>query len=122
LTIGHDAWIGDMVVITTGCRRIGIGAAIGAGSVVTHDIPDFGVAYGAPARVVRRRFDDATCEALRRSRWWELSPSELRQWRHIAPLAATDPAVARALDDIADYVGARPGAPRPAPAAVALAA
>ena len=104
LTIDADAWIGDMVVITTRCRRIGIGAVIGAGSIVTHDVPDFAIAYGAPARIVRRRFDDATCDALRHSRWWELSPAELRDWRHVAEIAATDPAVGQALQQIAARV------------------
>lgn len=107
LTIDHDAWIGDMVVITTRCRRIGIGAVIGAGSVVTHDVPDFGIAYGAPAKLIRMRFDSATCEALRRSQWWELSPQELRRWRHIAPLTVTDPAVHQALEEISAYVAQR---------------
>jgi acetyltransferase-like isoleucine patch superfamily enzyme len=105
LAIHADAWIGDMVVITTGCQRIGVGAVIGAGSVVTHDVPDFAIAYGAPARIVRRRFDDATCEALLRSRWWELSPAELREWRDVADLAAASSAVGDALEKIAVRVG-----------------
>jgi acetyltransferase-like isoleucine patch superfamily enzyme len=107
LVIGADAWIGDMVVITTGCRRIGVGAVIGAGSVVTRDVPDFAIAYGAPARIVRQRFDDATCEALLRSHWWALSPRELRDWRHVADLTATDAAVGQALAQIASRVGGR---------------
>ncbi len=50
--IENDAWIGANVVILKGVR-IGKGAVIGAGSVVTHDVPDYAVAHGNPA-VIRR--------------------------------------------------------------------
>jgi acetyltransferase-like isoleucine patch superfamily enzyme len=52
--IGDDVWIGAGVTVMDGVT-IGNGAIIGAGSVVTHDIPDFAIAVGAPARVVRTR-------------------------------------------------------------------
>jgi acetyltransferase-like isoleucine patch superfamily enzyme len=48
----HDgAWLGYGVIVLSGVR-IGKGAVIGAGSVVTHDVPDNSIAVGAPARVV----------------------------------------------------------------------
>jgi acetyltransferase-like isoleucine patch superfamily enzyme len=50
--VGHDAWIGDYVVITPRCRRIGIGAVVGAGAVVTRDVPDYAIVAGVPAKVV----------------------------------------------------------------------
>lgn len=50
--IGEGAWLGQNVVVGPGVR-IGRGAVIGAGSVVLSDVPDFCVAVGAPARVVR---------------------------------------------------------------------
>jgi virginiamycin A acetyltransferase len=81
LEIGADAWIGAQVVITSGCRRIGIGAAVGAGSVVTHDVPDFAIAYGSPARAVRYRFPEPVRERILASRWWERSAGELREAR-----------------------------------------
>jgi lipopolysaccharide O-acetyltransferase len=50
--IGDGAWLGENVVVCPGVR-IGRGAVVGANSVVLHDVPDFSVAVGAPARVVR---------------------------------------------------------------------
>jgi acetyltransferase-like isoleucine patch superfamily enzyme len=71
LEIGHDAWIGAGVVILRGCSKIGVGAVVGAGSIVTKDIPDFTVAVGNPARVIRMRFSPETCRLILASRWWE---------------------------------------------------
>lgn len=64
--IGDDVWIGANALIIGGVR-IGHGAIIGAGSVVTKNIPDFGIAVGNPARVLRLRFanDNARAEHLR---------------------------------------------------------
>jgi acetyltransferase-like isoleucine patch superfamily enzyme len=50
--IRRGAWIGQNVVVCPGVT-IGRGAVVGANSVVTRDIPDFAVAVGAPARVVK---------------------------------------------------------------------
>ncbi len=52
--IGEDSDIGVNAVILPGVR-IGKGVQIGAGAVVTSDIPDFTVAAGVPARVIRDR-------------------------------------------------------------------
>lgn len=73
LEIGHDAWIGARAMIMPGCSRIGIGAVVGAGAIVTKDVPDFAIAVGNPAKVIRRRFSDSICEDILRSRWWENS-------------------------------------------------
>jgi acetyltransferase-like isoleucine patch superfamily enzyme len=77
LEIGADAWIGHQAIVLPGCRRIGIGAVVGAGAVVTRDVPDFAVVTGNPATVRRLRFADDVCDAVLRSRWWERSPDEL---------------------------------------------
>ena len=78
LVVEHDAWIGDSALILPGCRRIGLGAVVGGGSVVTRDVPDFAVVGGNPARVIRSRFDEQTQDRIRASRWWERSLEELR--------------------------------------------
>lgn len=54
VVIGNDVWIGDRVVILPGVH-IGNGCVIGAGAVVTKDIPDNAIAAGVPARVIRFR-------------------------------------------------------------------
>jgi len=59
-----------------GCSRLGLGAVVGAGAVVTKDVPDFAVVAGNLARLIRLRFDEETCEIMRASRWWERPASE----------------------------------------------
>lgn len=54
VTIGHNVWIAASVIILPGVS-IGDGAVIGAGSVVTKDIPQNSVAVGNPARIVSQR-------------------------------------------------------------------
>ncbi len=54
--IGNDVWIGMYCIIQPGVR-IGNGAIIGAGSVVTKDVPDYAIVAGNPARVIRSRKD-----------------------------------------------------------------
>jgi len=54
IEIGDDVWIGANCVILPGIK-IGRGAVIGAGSIVTKDVPAFSICVGNPARVLRRR-------------------------------------------------------------------
>lgn len=68
--IGSDVWIGVGAIIRAGVR-VGDGAVIGAGSVVTKDVPPYSIFAGAPAKEIRKRFDEETIEALLAIRWWE---------------------------------------------------
>lgn len=54
VVIGDDVWLGRRVIIMPGVH-IGDGCVIGAGAVVTKDIPPYSVAGGVPARVIRSR-------------------------------------------------------------------
>lgn len=55
VTIGRDSWIGDRSVVLV---DVGRHCVIGAGSVVTRPIPDYAIALGNPARVIRYRNQD----------------------------------------------------------------
>jgi acetyltransferase-like isoleucine patch superfamily enzyme len=77
LEIGDDAWIGDRAIITPGCSRIGIGAIVGAGAVVTKNVPNFAIVAGNPAKLIRYRFDDRTMAIILESRWWEKEIQDL---------------------------------------------
>ena len=54
IEIEDEAWLGYGVIVLDGVH-IGKGAIIGAGSVVTHDIPENSVATGIPARIIKTR-------------------------------------------------------------------
>lgn len=71
VSIGNDVWIGEGVFINDGIK-IGNGAIIGAHSVVTHDVPAYAIAVGAPAKVIRYRFTPDEIEYLQNTEWWNL--------------------------------------------------
>ena len=92
--IGNDVWIGREAVVMPGVR-IGDGAIVGSHAVVAKDVPPYGVAVGNPARIAKRRFDDATIEALLEIAWWDWDPQMIA--RHVPAIAGADlPALRRA--------------------------
>ncbi len=57
IVIGNDVWIGARVIILPGVN-VGDGAVIGAGSVVTKDVPPCAIVAGNPAKLIRMRDDE----------------------------------------------------------------
>ena len=74
--IGNDVWMGHNVNVLPGIS-VGDGAIIGAGSVVTKDVPPYAIVAGVPAKVIRFRFDEAVIERLLKVRWWEFDLQSL---------------------------------------------
>lgn len=76
--VGDDVWFGYQSLVMPGVT-IGSGAVIGTRAVVTRDVPAYAVVAGNPARVVRRRFDDATVERLLALAWWDWPPEQVME-------------------------------------------
>lgn len=77
ITIEDDVWVSHNATISPGCKHIGRGAVIGAGAVVTKDVPAYAIVVGAPGKVLRYRFDPEMQAAIEASRWWEMDKAEL---------------------------------------------
>ena len=79
--IGNDVWIGEGCLIKGGVK-IGDGAIIGMGSVVTHDVPPYEVWAGNPARFIKKRFDDDIIAKLQELKWWDWDEATLKKHSH----------------------------------------
>lgn len=79
--IGNDVWIGRSSIVLSGVT-ISDGAVVGAGSVVTKDVPSFAIVAGNPAKFIRNRFDDETICQLNKINWWSFSDSKLHSLAH----------------------------------------
>lgn len=78
LIVGNDVWIGACVNILEGLR-VGDGAIIGAGSVVTRDVPPYAVVVGSPARIIKYRFDESDVKFLMHFKWWDKDREWIRE-------------------------------------------
>jgi len=76
--------IGNDVLITSNVQilrdvKIGNGAIIGAGAVVTKDVEPYSIVAGVPAKKIKMRFDDNIIEALEEIQWWHWPIEVIRQ-------------------------------------------
>jgi virginiamycin A acetyltransferase len=76
--IGNDVWIGVGAIVLRGVT-IGDGVVIGANSVVTKDIPDYAIAVGSPAKVIKYRFSQKKIKKIKDSKWWDYEIEEARK-------------------------------------------
>jgi hypothetical protein len=68
--IGSDVWVTDRTFVRSGVR-IGDGAVIASGAVVTKDVPAYAIVGGNPARVIRYRHTPEQIKSLLHIKWWE---------------------------------------------------
>jgi acetyltransferase-like isoleucine patch superfamily enzyme len=74
--IGNDVWIGARAMVMDGVR-IGHGAVIAAGAVVTKDVEPYMIVGGVPAKVIGTRFDEGKADRLIKAGWWNWPVEEI---------------------------------------------
>src|SRR6266481_1733483 len=75
VVIGNDVWIGHAVIVIPGVK-VGDGAVLAAGAVVTRDVAPYMIVGGVPARQIRERFSREIAAQLSRIAWWNW-PAEI---------------------------------------------
>lgn len=75
-TVGNDVWIGAGAILMDGIS-VNDGAIIGAGAVVTRDVPPYAIVGGIPAREIAFRAAPEEVAVLRRLAWWDWPPDRL---------------------------------------------
>lgn len=75
--IGSDVWIGFRAMVLSGIT-IGDGAIIGAGAVITRNVPPYAIVAGNPAKIIRYRFKPQLVDKLLQIRWWDWDISKIK--------------------------------------------
>ena len=75
IIVGNDVWIGTRSIILDGVK-IGNGAVIAAGSVVTKDVEPYMIVAGVPAKPIRKRATEDKIREYQNSKWWNLNPKD----------------------------------------------
>lgn len=77
IEIGHDVWLGIGVIIVDGVK-IGNGAIVAAGAVVTKNVPEYAIVGGVPASIIKYRFSDDKITLLKAIEWWKWDIRKIR--------------------------------------------
>ena len=77
VVIGNNVWIGLHVIILPGVK-IGDGAIIGAGSVVTKSVEPFTIVAGNPAKPIRKRFSEKNINKILKDPWWNWNEKRIK--------------------------------------------
>ncbi|MCM3788890.1 CatB-related O-acetyltransferase [Domibacillus indicus] len=67
--IGNDVWLGQNVKIINGVR-IGDGAIVAAGALVSKEVPPYAIVGGVPAKIIKYRFNNEDIDFLLNLQWW----------------------------------------------------
>ena len=76
--VGSDCWLGYGAYIMSGIK-IGNGAVVATGAVVTKDVPDYAIVGGVPAKIISYRHTEEQRQALLEIAWWDWPEDEIRE-------------------------------------------
>jgi virginiamycin A acetyltransferase len=78
IEIGNDVWLGDNVSVLPNVK-LGHGAIVGTGSVVTKDVAPYTIVGGIPAKFINDRFPDTSKKILLASEWWNWDDEKIKK-------------------------------------------
>ena len=80
--IGNDVWLGTRAIIKKGIK-IGDGAVVASGAVVTKDVPPYAIVAGIPSKIIKYRFNEDIIEKLLKIEWWNFPPEKLQNLKNL---------------------------------------
>lgn len=104
IEVGDDVWIGYNSLILSGVK-IGQGAVVAAGSVVTKDVPPYAIVGGVPAKVIKYRFDEKLIEKLLKLDYGKLTIEQIKQNKDLF----YEPVTAENVDKLLGLFGEKVG-------------
>ena len=90
IVVEDDVWIGFRATILSGVR-LGQGAVIAAGAVVTKDVPPYAIVGGVPAKILKYRFSEELRRELCQTDLSKLTQPEIKQHQQDLYTPLTDP-------------------------------
>ena len=99
IVVKDDVWIGINAIVLSGVT-VGQGAIIGAGSVVTKDVPPYAIVGGNPAKVIKYRFSSEIIEKLKKFNYATLSADRINKLRDRLYVKITSENVDELLNEI----------------------
>lgn len=75
--VGSDVWMGINAIVLSGVT-IGDGAVVGAGAVVSKDVPPYAIVAGNPAKLVGYRFSEKQIQDLLLIKWWNWDINKIK--------------------------------------------
>jgi serine acetyltransferase len=77
IVIENDVWIGAKSTIMSGVK-ISNGAVVGAGSLVSKDVPPYAIVVGNPAKIIKYRFSEEQIQKLLTISWWKWDEQKIK--------------------------------------------